>query len=72
MSNIQKLQGVIEPNKNQFCIKLYRKTYVIPTYSKTLVAKDLLKIKQVLKGLHDSAQVSTDFSSLTNKNDLKK
>ncbi|CAG8683005.1 7441_t:CDS:2 [Cetraspora pellucida] len=46
MSNIQKLQGVFEPNKNQFCIKLYRKTYIIPTYSKALVAKEPSKEEQ--------------------------
>ncbi|CAG8728174.1 1798_t:CDS:2, partial [Cetraspora pellucida] len=46
MSNIQKLQGVSEPNKNQFCIKLHEKTYVISTYSKAPVAKQLSKEEQ--------------------------
>ncbi|CAG8805631.1 12484_t:CDS:1, partial [Cetraspora pellucida] len=46
MSNIQKLQDVSKPNKNQFCIKLYKKAYVISTYSKASVAKDLPKKKQ--------------------------
>ncbi|CAG8724333.1 6863_t:CDS:1, partial [Cetraspora pellucida] len=63
MSNIRKLQGVSEPNKNQFCIKLYGKTYVIPTYSKAPVAKELSKEEQ--------NQVSTDSSSLISE-DLKK
>ncbi|CAG8656890.1 24507_t:CDS:2, partial [Cetraspora pellucida] len=63
MSNIRKLQGVPEPNKNQFYIKLHRKTYVIPTYSKAPVAKEPSKEEQ--------NQVSTDFSSLISE-DLKK
>ncbi|CAG8697454.1 17698_t:CDS:2, partial [Cetraspora pellucida] len=63
MPNIQKLQGVSEPNKNQFCIKLHGKTYVIPTYSKVQVAKKLSKEEQ--------NQVSTDSFSLISK-DLKK
>ncbi|RIB03547.1 hypothetical protein C2G38_2049187 [Gigaspora rosea] len=63
MSNIRKLQGVSEPNKNQFRIKLHGKTYVISTYSKALVAKEPSKEEQ--------NQVSTDSSSLISK-DLKK
>jgi len=43
MSNIRKIQGVPEPNKNQFCIKLHGKAYIIPTFSKAPVAKDLQK-----------------------------
>ncbi|KAF0481463.1 hypothetical protein F8M41_023599 [Gigaspora margarita] len=46
MSNIRKLQGVSEPNKNQFRIKFHGKIYVIPTYSKAPVAKDLPKKEQ--------------------------
>ncbi|KAF0555058.1 hypothetical protein F8M41_018102 [Gigaspora margarita] len=61
MSNIRKLQGTPEPNKNQFRIKLHRKTYVIPTYSKAPVAKDPPKDKQ--------DQVSTNSSSLTSEID---
>jgi hypothetical protein len=43
MSNIQKVQGIPNSNKNQFCIKLHEKTYIIPTFSKAPVVKDLLK-----------------------------
>ncbi|PKY53776.1 hypothetical protein RhiirA4_547826 [Rhizophagus irregularis] len=32
MSNIRKVQGIPEPNKNQFCIKLHGKAYIIPTF----------------------------------------
>ncbi|CAG8549849.1 16030_t:CDS:2 [Cetraspora pellucida] len=64
MSNIRKLQGVPEPNKNQFRIKLHGKTYVIPTFSKAPVAKDPPKEEQ--------EQASTDFSSPTGEKDLKK
>ena len=46
MSNIQKLQGVFEPNKNQFRIKLHRKVYIISTFSKASVIKDLPKENQ--------------------------
>ncbi|CAG8676693.1 23340_t:CDS:2, partial [Cetraspora pellucida] len=68
MSNIQKLQGISKPNKNQFHIKLYRKTYIILTYNKALVAKDLPKEEQKVvsqkSSLNDSVQIS---SSLTSK-----
>ncbi|KAF0348027.1 hypothetical protein F8M41_015636 [Gigaspora margarita] len=63
ISNIRKLQGVSEPNKNQFRIKLHGKTYVIPTYSKAPVAKEPSK--------EERNQVSTDSSSLISE-DLKK
>jgi hypothetical protein len=33
MSNIRKVQGVPNPNKNQFRIKLHGKAYIIPTFS---------------------------------------
>ncbi|RGB38995.1 hypothetical protein C1646_691207 [Rhizophagus diaphanus] len=62
MSNIQKVQGVLEQNKNQFHIKLHRKVY-ITTFSKAPVVKDLPKEEQ--------DQVFTDSSSLI-REDLKK
>ena len=64
MSNIRKLQGVPEPNKNQFRIKLHGKVYIIPTFSKAPVVKDPPKEEQ--------DQVTTDFSSPNNEEDLKK
>ena len=64
MSNIRKLQGVPESNKNQFRIKLHGKVYIIPTFSKASVVKDPPKKEQ--------DQVSTDSSSLTSEKDLKK
>ena len=64
MSNIRKLQGIPEPNKNQFCIKLHEKVYIIPTFSKVLVIKDLPK--------EDQDQISTNFFSPNNEEDLKK
>ncbi|KAF0513113.1 hypothetical protein F8M41_017823 [Gigaspora margarita] len=33
---IQKVQGILDPNRNQFRIKLHKKTYTIPTFSKAL------------------------------------
>jgi hypothetical protein len=64
MSNIRKVQGVPDPNKNQFRIKLHGKAYIIPTFSKAPVAKDLPKEEQ--------DQISTNSSSLTGEKDLKK
>ncbi|RGB25117.1 hypothetical protein C1646_724550, partial [Rhizophagus diaphanus] len=64
MLNIQKVQGVPETNKNQFCIKLHGKTYIIQTFSKAPVVKDPPKEKQ--------DQASTNSSSPTSKKDLKK
>ena len=46
MSNIRKVQGVPEPNKNQFRIKLHGKAYIIPTFSKAPIIKDLPKEDQ--------------------------
>ncbi|CAG8777190.1 6677_t:CDS:2, partial [Cetraspora pellucida] len=34
MTWIRKVQGILDPNKNQFQIKLHGKTYTIPTFSK--------------------------------------
>ena len=67
MSNIRKVQGVPEPNKNQFHIKLHGKAYTIPTFSKAPVVKDPPKKEQEL-----SSQVSTNSSNLSSKEDLKK
>ncbi|PKK58240.1 hypothetical protein RhiirC2_857881 [Rhizophagus irregularis] len=64
MSNIRKLQGVPEPNKNQFRIKLHGKAYIIPTFSKAPVVKDPPKEKQ--------DQASTNSSSPTSEENLKK
>ena len=71
ISNIQKDQSVPEPNKNQFHIKLHEKAYIIPTFSKVSVAKDLLKEdqKSSCKMLF-SSQVSANSFNL--EEDLKK
>ncbi|RGB24039.1 hypothetical protein C1646_676678 [Rhizophagus diaphanus] len=63
MSNIRKVQGIPDLNKNQFRIKLYEKTYIIPIFSKVPVVKDPPKEEQ--------DQVSIDSSSPTSE-DLKK
>ena len=55
MSNIWKIQGVPKPNKNQFCIKLHGKAYIIPTFSKAPVVKDPPKERS-----HDSSPTSED------------
>ena len=48
ISNIRKVQGIFEPNKNQFCIKLHEKAYIIPIFNKVLIVKDLPKKDQEL------------------------
>ena len=67
MSNIRKVQGVTEPNKNQFRIKLHGKAYIIPTFSKALVVKDPPKEKH-----GSSPQVSANSFDPTSEEDLKK
>ncbi|PKY58252.1 hypothetical protein RhiirA4_480004 [Rhizophagus irregularis] len=71
MPNIQKVQGVPEPNKNQFHIKLYGKTYIIPIYSKVLVVKNLPKEdqKSSYKASLGSQVLANSFNP---KKDLKK
>ena len=63
MTWIRKVQGILDPTKNQFYMKLHGKTYTIPTYSKAPVAIDPSKEEQ--------NQASTDSSSPT-RGDLKK
>ncbi len=71
ISNIQKVQSVPEPNKNQFHIKLHEKAYIIPTFSKVSVAKDLLKEDQKLScEMFLGSQISANSSNP--KEDLKK
>ncbi|GBC01314.1 hypothetical protein RclHR1_41360001 [Rhizophagus clarus] len=66
MTWIRKVQGVLDPNKNQFRMKLHGKAYIIPTFSKALVVKNLPKEEQ------DQASADSSFSSLTGDRDLKK
>src|SRR5436189_5688951 len=73
MSNIRKVQGIPDPNKNQFRIKLYGKAYIIPTFSKAPVVKDLPKEDQKSScEVPLSSQVSVNSSSLSSEGDLKK
>src|SRR6266498_3500857 len=73
MSNIRKVQGVLEPNKNQFRIKLHGKAYIISTFSKAPVVKDLPKEDQKSScEVPFDSQVSINFSSLSSEEDLKK
>ena len=73
MSNIRKIQGVSEPNKNQFCIKLHEKAYIIPIFSKAPVAKDLPKEDQESSCEAPlGSQVSANSSNSTSEEDLKK
>ena len=63
MTWIRKVQGILDPTKNQFRMKLHGKTYTIPTYSKAPVAMDPSEEEQ--------NQASTDSSNPTSE-DLKK
>src|SRR5438874_653092 len=68
MLNIQKVQGISELNKNQFRIKLHRKAYIIPTFNKALVAKNLPKEDQKSScEMSIGSQVSANSSNLTSK-----
>ncbi|CAG8735860.1 9207_t:CDS:2, partial [Rhizophagus irregularis] len=64
ITEIRKVKSISDPIKNQFCIEDHEKTYIISTFSKFLIVKDLPKKEQ--------DQVSTNSSSLTGKKDLKK
>ncbi|GES93171.1 hypothetical protein GLOIN_2v1481897 [Rhizophagus clarus] len=63
MTWIRKVQGVLDPNKNQFRMKLHGKAYIISTFSKAPEVEDPPKEEQ--------DQVSTD-SSIPTSEDLKK
>jgi hypothetical protein len=70
MLNIRKVQGVPDPNKNQFRIKLHGKAYIIPTFSKAPVVKDPPKENQ--ESSCEGSQVSANSSNLTSEENLKK
>ncbi|RIA85525.1 hypothetical protein C1645_741514 [Glomus cerebriforme] len=66
-------EGVSEPNKNQFRIKLYGKVYIIPTFSKASVVKDLPKKDQKSsRKVPFGSQVSANSPNLTSEEDKKK
>src|SRR5205085_9118634 len=48
MTWIRKVQGILDPNKNQFRMKLHGKSYIIPTFNKAPEALDPPKEKQDL------------------------
>ena len=64
MTWIRKVQGVLDPNKNQFRMKLHGKAYIIPTFSKAPEVEDPPK--------KDQDQASTNSSSPNSEEDLKK
>lgn len=65
MTWIRKVQGVLDPNKNQFRMKLHGKAYIIPTFSKAPEVEDPPKEKQ------DQASINSS-SPPTSEEDLKK
>ncbi|CAG8602808.1 2263_t:CDS:1 [Ambispora gerdemannii] len=60
MTWIRKVQGILDPNKNQFQIKLHGKSYIIPTFSKAPIAKDPPKDIETSEAL-DSNLSSEEF-----------
>jgi len=63
-TGIRKVKGISDPTNNRFHIKNHGKTYTIPTFSKAPVVKDPPK--------EDQDQASTNTSSPTSEEDLKK
>ena len=63
-TGIWKVKGISDPTKNQFHIEDHGKAYIIPTFSKAPVVKDLPKEEQ--------DQASTNFSSPNSEKNLKK
>ena len=66
-TGIRKVKGISDLTKNQFHIEYHGKTYIIPTFSKAPVVKDLPKEEQ-----ESSSQVSANSSNPTSKKELKK
>ncbi|CAG8737634.1 14524_t:CDS:1, partial [Acaulospora morrowiae] len=71
MTWIRKVQGIVDPNKNQFRMKLHGKSYIIPTFSKTPVAKDPPKETEITETL-DSDELETRDSNSSSSEELKK
>ncbi|CAG8581850.1 3927_t:CDS:10 [Cetraspora pellucida] len=61
---IRKVQGIFDPNKNQFQMKLYRKTYTIPTFSK---ATEVNEPKQQVSDMYDSENLKKNMTYLKSK-----
>ncbi|GES78580.1 hypothetical protein GLOIN_2v1822626 [Rhizophagus clarus] len=68
-TGIRKVKGISDPTKNQFCIEDHGKIYIIPTFSKTLVIKDLPKEEQDQSSCEVpfDSQVFVNSSSLTSE-----
>ncbi|CAG8617442.1 12818_t:CDS:2 [Acaulospora morrowiae] len=71
MSNIRKVQGILNPNNNQFRINIHGKSYIIPTFSKAPVAKDPSKETEITETL-DSDELETRDSNSSSSEELKK
>ncbi|KAF0413845.1 hypothetical protein F8M41_007708 [Gigaspora margarita] len=65
MSNIRKIQGILDPNKNQFRMKLHGKSYIIPTFSK---APEVSEPEQQVSSMHDDEDLKKNMTHL--KSDL--
>ncbi|CAG8455105.1 8474_t:CDS:2 [Cetraspora pellucida] len=62
MTWIRKVQGILDPNKNQFRIKLHGKTYTIPTFSK---ATEVNEPEQQVSDMYDGKVLAERCSQLT-------
>jgi len=63
MTWIRKVQGILDPNKNQFRMKLHGKSYIIPTFSKNPIAKESPKDTESSKTL-DSDSSSEELKKM--------
>ena len=65
MTWIRKVQGILDPNRNQFRMKLHGKTYTIPTFSK---APEVNEPEQRTSDMHDGEDLKKNMTHL--KSDL--
>ncbi|CAG8685397.1 17161_t:CDS:2, partial [Acaulospora morrowiae] len=65
MSNIRKVQNILDPNNNQFHINIHGKSYIIPTFSKVPVVKDPPKETEIAETLHSDELETQDSNSLS-------
>ncbi|CAG8459066.1 22452_t:CDS:2 [Cetraspora pellucida] len=68
---IRKVQDILDLNKNQFRIKLHRKTYTIPTFSK---ATEVNELEQQVSDMYDKSKLESAQKNafLTQKEIVKK
>ncbi|CAG8807812.1 3918_t:CDS:2, partial [Gigaspora margarita] len=61
LDNQSKKPGVLDPNKNQFRMKLHGKSYIIPTFSK---APEVSELEQRTSDMHDGEDLKKNMTYL--------